>query len=194
MGSGWSTPPRKEFSRLKLRQPWPKALRTPDFMDGVPGLSKDEQHRVDARTEIHARPRQVSSARCIKESGGQTGLEQPPLVNGVASARQRHSTPRPRGALCTYSMYKSWAFCASFPSVASLACTCSRPPGSHKTIAGLKQGRTYVSSLKEEYPPSLAAQLSQLMALFCTSLGLGGPIRDFASFLPKPVARRRPAL
>ena len=45
-------------------------------MDGVPGLSKDEQHRADASTEIHARSRQVSGR--IKELVRQTGLEPHP--------------------------------------------------------------------------------------------------------------------
>ena len=31
----WSAPPCKEFTRLKLRKPGPKALRTPEHMDGV---------------------------------------------------------------------------------------------------------------------------------------------------------------
>ena len=101
MGSGWSAPPRKEFSRLKLKQPGPKALRTPDFKDGVPGLSKDERHRVDASTEIHARSRLVSMVH--QGIGGADLTGAAPLVNGMASARQRHSTPRARDALRKYS-------------------------------------------------------------------------------------------
>ena len=52
LGVVWSAPPCKEFSRLKLRPGGPKALRTPDFMDGVPHLNAAEQARVDASTEI----------------------------------------------------------------------------------------------------------------------------------------------
>ena len=39
-GLVWSAPPCKEFSRLKLRRPGPKALRTPEYMDGVPSQSR----------------------------------------------------------------------------------------------------------------------------------------------------------
>ena len=62
VGVAWSAPPCKEFSRLKLKQPGPKALRTPQHMDGVPGLSPAEQARVDASTEIHRRSRTLLRA------------------------------------------------------------------------------------------------------------------------------------
>ena len=74
LGSGWSAPPCKEFSRLKRRQPGSKALRAPDFMDGAPMLSKGQRHRVDASTRDSRKVRQI----LFKELGGQTGVEQPP--------------------------------------------------------------------------------------------------------------------
>ena len=83
--------------------------------------------------------------------------------------------------------------CASFPSIAQLACTCAHAPGIHKTISGLKQGNLYVSSLTAEYPPSLAGQLAALMAPFCSHRGIKRySIRDFANLLPEPFVHRRP--
>ena len=76
VGMAWSAPPCKEFSRLKLKQPGPKALRTPEYMDGVPGLSKEEQARVDASAAIHSRSREV--LRGVVSATGQAGMEQPP--------------------------------------------------------------------------------------------------------------------
>ena len=76
LGVLWSAPPCKEFSILKLRQPGPKALRTPACMDGLPTNTPAEQARVDASAEIHSRSRQV--LRAAKETGSQTGMEQPP--------------------------------------------------------------------------------------------------------------------
>ena len=76
VGAGWSAPPCKEYSRLKLREPGPKALRTPEFMQGVPGLSDEELLRVSQSAEIHVRGRRV--IRCIREAAGEAGLEQPP--------------------------------------------------------------------------------------------------------------------
>ena len=73
VGVAWSAPPCKEFSHLKLKQPGPKALRTPQHMDGVPGLSPAEQARVDASTEIHRRSR--AFLRAVVSAAGQAGME-----------------------------------------------------------------------------------------------------------------------
>ena len=71
----WSAPPCSEYSRLKLRQPGPKPLRTPEHMEGVPGLSQQEQQRVDNSAEIHARSRALIRAATAKGADG--GFEQP---------------------------------------------------------------------------------------------------------------------
>ena len=76
LGALWSAPPCKEFSRLKLRKPGPKALRTPEFMDGVPDNSPAEQAKVDESTEIHKRSRQI--IRTARQASIHTGMEQPP--------------------------------------------------------------------------------------------------------------------
>ena len=76
IGAVWSAPPCKEYSRLKLRPGDPKALRTPEHMGGVPGLTKDEQRRVDHSRDIHDRGRQVLQAAF--STAAQGGLEQPP--------------------------------------------------------------------------------------------------------------------
>ena len=65
VGLAWSAPPCKEFSRLKLRRPGPKALRTPEYMDGVPGLSpqsKPEWMLALKYTAGHEPCSEVSSA------------------------------------------------------------------------------------------------------------------------------------
>ena len=194
----WSAPPCKEFSILKLRQPGPKAIRTPAFMDGVPDNSPEEQARVEASSEIHSRSRQV--LRTAKESGSHTGMEQPPSSmawhqhDNVTFLREI-SAHCAHVAACQHGMdfYKSWAMCASFPSIAQLACTCTHAPGVHKTIAGLKQGGQYVSALTAEYPRSLARQLAGLMAPFCSSLGHRRyQISDFANLLTETHIPRRP--
>ena len=63
LGAVWSAPPCKEYSRLKLRPGGPKALRTPEYMDGVPGLSAAEQSRVDRSKAIHDRLQHRSTRR-----------------------------------------------------------------------------------------------------------------------------------
>ena len=138
--------------------------------------------------------------RTAKEAGSQTGMEQPP--SSLAWRQEDNTTLLcevaahcAHVATCAHGMdfYKSWALCASFPSIAQLACTCTHAPGIHKTIAGLKQGNLYVSSLTAEYPSSLATQLAALMAPFCSRRGFKRySIRDFADLLPEPIVHRRP--
>ena len=50
-------------------------------------------------------------------------------------------------ASCTHGwdLFKSWAFCASFEEIISIACTCQHPVGTHKSIAGAKSNGTYLS-------------------------------------------------
>ena len=88
---------------------------------------------------------------------------------------------------------KSWALCASFPSISSLACACTRPPGMHRPIANVRVNNVYLSALTAEYPSSLAKQLAALMAPFCSSLGHKRvPLSHFSNLLPEPVVHRRP--
>ena len=188
----------KEFSRLKLRKPGPKALRTPEYMDGVPGNSPAEQAKVDASTEIHKRSRQV--LRTARQSGSHTGFEQPPssmawLQHDNITLLQELCAHCAHVSACQHGLdiYKSWAFCASFPSVASLACTCTHPPGQHQSIANVKVSGSYLSAHTAEYPASLAKQLASLMAPFCSSFGHSlASLSSFSNLLPEPTVHRRP--
>ena len=69
-------PPCKEYSRLKLRPGGPKALRMPEYMDGVPDLTPSEREKVRDSSEIHRRGRLLLHATFSK--GGVRILEQPP--------------------------------------------------------------------------------------------------------------------
>ncbi len=69
-------PPCKEYSRLKMRPGGPPALRTPAYMDGVPGLSPAQLKKVRDSREIHRRGRALLHAVMCK--GGVGVLEQPP--------------------------------------------------------------------------------------------------------------------
>ena len=188
VGAGWSAPPCKEYSRLKLRKPGPKALRTPEFMQGLPGLSDDELLRVSQSAEIHARSRRV--IRCIREAAGEAGLEQPP--SSMAWLEEDNITLLRE--LCAHCAHvAACKHCASFASIRTLASTCCHAPGARKSIAGLKQGSTHVSALTAEYPDSLAAALAALLQPFCTRTGIcKASISDFANLLCEPVIHRRP--
>ena len=197
VGMAWSAPPCKEFSCLKLRQPGPKALRTPEYMDGVPGLSPEEQAKVDASAAIHSRSREV--LRGVVSATGQAGMEQPPSAmswlqpDNVAMLRE-WSAHCSYVAACTHGLdiYKSWAMCATFESIAQLASTCQHPPGSHRCIAGAKVGNKYLSELTAEYPESLAHSMADIFAPFVTSQGRqNASVADFANLLPETYVPQR---
>ena len=69
-------PPCKEYSRLKLCPGGPKALRTPQHMDGVPGLSPTQRKKLLDSKTIHNRGRALF--RAVVSKGGVGIWEQPP--------------------------------------------------------------------------------------------------------------------
>ena len=190
VGMAWSAPPCKEFSRLKLKRPGPKALHVPEYMDGVPGLSVAEQARVDASAAIHCRSRAI--LRGVVSAAGQAGMEQPAMswlqADNVTLLREwaAHCS---HVAACSISM--SWAMCASFESIAQLASACNHQTGSRSAIAGKKVGGKYLSELTAEYPPSLAQALAQLFLAYVTCHGIqNASIADFANMLPETYVPR----
>ena len=200
VGAISAAPPCKEFSRLKLRQPGPKALRTPSHMDRVPGLTEQEQRRVDESTAVHDRSRQV--LRAAFDSSAQRGFEQPPSAMSWLQP-DNIQLLRDMAAHCAYvpacahgmNYYKSWACCATFPSIARLGGTCQHPPGSHHVVAGAKIDGQYVSSFTAEFPESLATALATCMAPFVSGIcHRNVPISHFANLLPEPIVHRRPAI
>ena len=186
LGALWAAPPCKEFTRLKLRKPGPKALRTPEYMDGVPGNTPDEQAKVEASTELHKRSRQV--IRTARQSGSHTGFEQPPssmawLQPDNVTLLQELCAHCAHVAACHHDMdvYKSWAFCASFHLLA---------PAGGAPVDCQCQSRRCVPQLAHCRVPSM---LASLMAPFCSSLGHKRvPLANFSNLLPEPIIHRKP--
>ena len=131
---------------------------------------------MQASTEIHIRSRKL--LRGVVSTAGQAGMEEPPSAlswlqdDNIALLREwcAHCA---RVAACNHGMdyYKSWAMCATFQSIASLACTCGHAPGTHQSIAGVQVDGKFLSSLTAEYPPSLASAPAALIIPFTTSQG-----------------------
>ena len=139
-----------------------------------------------------------SARGCQRRRPGRHGTA--PVCNVMVASRQRHVAPRVGSALQPFSsvlarreyLYKSWAMCASFESIAQLASTCNHPPGSPSTIAGKKVGDKYLSELAAEYPPSLAQGLAQLFLPYVTRHSIqNASIADFANMLPETYVPRR---
>ena len=71
VGGAWSAPPCREHSRLKLKRPGPKPLRTPAHPYGLPSLNASEQLRLQTQETIHDRGRAILHAVHCK--GGLVG-------------------------------------------------------------------------------------------------------------------------
>ena len=162
--------------------------------------AEEEQARVDASAAIHSRSREV--LRGVVSATGQAGLEQPPSAmswlqpDNVAMLRE-WSAHCSYVAACTHGLdiYKSWAMCATFESVAQLASTCQHPPGSHQCVAGAKVGDKFLSELTAEYPESLAHSMASIFAPFVAAQGKqNASIADFANLLPETYVPHRVTL
>ena len=70
-----AAPPCKEYSRLKLRPGGPRAIRSPDFLNGFPDNTRSQQQRVEVSQKLMYRS--VCILRAVFASGGHASLEQP---------------------------------------------------------------------------------------------------------------------
>ena len=130
---GTAAPPCREYSRLKLLPGGPKALRTPAFLNGLPGLSASQALRVQ---ESH-----LIFVRCVQllhvsfSCGAQVSLEQPPnsmawmepiATNFLAAI----SADLVHVAACSVDldMHKAWLFATSFRASQAFASTCPVRP------------------------------------------------------------------
>ena len=130
------SPSCNEYSRLKLRPGGPKALRTPDQLEGVPGLTHDELLRLQSSATMLSRV--FTCLRLTFLSGGHSHLEQPtnamswlePEVQSYISNVGTHCVVI---AACAHNMDvdKSWIFSTSLSSLKSLGQICSHPKGTH---------------------------------------------------------------
>ena len=146
---------------LKLRPGGSKALRTPDQLNGVPGLTADEQLRLQASSTMLCRT--VTCLTLTYLSGGHCDLEQPinamswlePEVQSYIANVGIHCVVI---AACAYQMYvdKSWIFSTSLASLKSLGALCLHSQGTHQSIIGTKHpDGSFKSRDTAQYPPSL---------------------------------------
>ena len=114
VGYNANSPACKESSRLKLKPNGPPALRTPEFLDGKPGLSADDLLSVQESRLMLTRC--VLCASLTFDAGGHSHLEQPPSA-------MSWQEPEVQSFISTCRCY-----CTV---VAALACTCPHGPQAH---------------------------------------------------------------
>ena len=171
---GAASPSCAHYSRLKLHQPGPKALRTPEAMQGVPGLSSSELLQVQESYMMLFRA--VTCLTLIFQAGGHTHLEQPPsamswLEDCVRNFLLLTSAWCVVISACEYGKdwYKQWMFASSWQAISSLGCLCSHPPGSHTSLVGTRSATgEYLSRQTACYPDALAAAFADLVTPLVT--------------------------
>ena len=170
VGYGGASPSCGQYSRLKLRNDAGlKALRTPEFLDGVPGLSASELQKVQESHTMLIRC--VLCLTLIFHAGGHVHLEQPPsAMSWLEPAVQQFLTLI--SAFCTFisacrygaNWYKSWLFAGSYAPISQLGMLCNHPPGSHVSIAGqLDSNGEFLSKQTVCYPTLLAERFAGIV-------------------------------
>ena len=155
-------PPCKEYSRLKMKPGGPPALRTPEYMDGVPNLTPTQLQKVRDSKEIHRKVRALLYAVVLEQPPGSLAWLEPEN-HSLFQTFQGHL---PWADACKYG--KNWPkacfFASNSPRIGRLAALCNHNI-QHESIAGVKNSKgEYLSTLTAEYPPLLAQQIIQAVS------------------------------
>ena len=154
-----AAPPCGEYTRAKLLPRGPRALRTPEALNGIPGLGPADALKV-----------QESHLLFVTFScGGQVSLEQPtnsmawlePLASHFLREIQADLV---NVAACSVglNLHKSWLFATCFRPLQALASVCEHPRGSHGDIRGTRDSSGgFLSRASAEYPDTLAQRYAQ---------------------------------
>ena len=179
-----------EYSRLKFLPNGPPALRTPDHMDGVPGISSPNLLKIQESALMLQRC--VQCLHLTIASGGHGHLEQPksamswnePVVQQYISQQKCACISM---AACGYGKdwHKYWLFASTFHALSKMACSCVHPANSHQQIAGVRtQTGHYLSRDTAQYPPALANQFAQIILPLLSDQGQELNISNFEQYLP----------
>lgn len=158
-----------EYSRLKLKPGGPPALRTPEFLDGVPGLSGDDLLKVQESNLMLERC--IHILQLVIASGGHGHLEQPSSAMSweeplVRSFIRTYACACVYVAACGYgkNWHKSWMFASTLQDLQSIAYQCPHLPGSHQSIVGVRSASgQFLSRNTAEYPEALCDRIAQIV-------------------------------
>ena len=191
VGYGSASPACCHYSRLKLRPgPGPKALRTPDALQGVPGLNSHDLQKVQESYLMLSRC--VTCLMLIFQAGGHVHLEPPPsamswLEDCVQQFLKLTSAWCIVIAACAHGKdwYKTWMFASSFSELCSLGALCQHPPDSHLPIRGIDPASgEFVSRQTACYPEALADRFAKLVDPLLSHNGYDWSWRNRHSILP----------
>ena len=158
-----------EYSRLKLKPGGPPALRTPEFLDGVPGISGDDLLKVQESNLMLERC--IHLLQLVIASGGHGHLEQPSSAMSweeplVRSFIRTYACACVYVAACGYGKdwHKSWMFASTLQDLQSIAYQCPHSPGSHQSIVGVRSASgQFLIRDTAEYPEALCECIAQVV-------------------------------
>ena len=187
---GCGSPACRDYSRLKLRPNGPKVLRTPEHLNGVPGLTAFERRRV--RDSACMLSRTIMILTRVFLAGGHVHLEQPQnamsWLEPVAQSFIRHIAFHCVViAACCYDANwdKAWLFAASWDNFQSLAGTCQHPRGSHESVIGTRDSDGSFRSRKTAgYPKQLAISIANLVLPLISENSLDLSLSEALKYMP----------
>ena len=185
-----ASPACSHYSRLKLKPGGPKALRTPDRLDGVPGLTPSETLQLQESYLMLARV--ITCLTLVFQSGGHVHLEQPPSAMSWQEPCVQQfliiiSAFCVNLPACQFDKdwYKSWMFATSYEPLAVLGSFCDHAPFSHQQIAGVRtDSGEYLSRQTACYPPDLANKFAQIIMPLLSNNHIDWQWQDTAKLLP----------
>ena len=165
IGYAAASPSCTEYSLLKLRPGGPKALRTPQMLDGVPDLTSEETIRLQESAILLDRC--LQSVTVTHSSGGHGHLEQPSgAMSWLESSTQDWISTGGCAmillATCAFGwdIRKTLLLASSFQELATMAAICEHAHDAHQSIAGVKDAhgvylsKRSVSSISSGLSPS----------------------------------------
>ena len=167
---GCGSPSCCEYSRLKLKPGGPKALRTLEYMDGVPGLTFEEKTRVQESAIMLIRT--ITCLRLIYLAGGHCHLEQPTNAMSWMEPETQDFVAQVGifcivMAACAYdqSWDKSCMFSSSLEDLTQMGVTCKHPRGTHESVIGTKApDGSFNSRETSEYPKKLCQEFAKIVS------------------------------
>jgi len=172
IGAALAAPYCSKHSKATLKSPGPAPVRTPDFIDGLPSNSPQQQLAVEESAAIHDRSRALLSE--VDQHGGLVILENPAtsMTFDDPLMVQWIQTVAPFAAQASACQFgkdwsKTWMFVANRAEIFTVAKSCPHGFGVHRQITGVRMADgTFFSRLTAEYPEELASALANVIAPF----------------------------
>ena len=175
VGYGAASPSCNDYSRIKLKADnGPRAIRTPEHLNGVPNLTHAEKLRIQSSHQMLYRC--LLCLSLILQAGGHCHLEQPAnAMSWLEPMTKQFLLAVSAACICIpacqfgWNIYKTWMFASSVHVLQCLGSTCNHPRGSHESIQGIRdQWGNYVSRTTACYPPQLAQAFASTIAPLLT--------------------------